>query len=155
MRTFTILFAALALAACGGSDSKTADAKLGTVDAPAGTPDAPGGGTPDAPAGAGNGLTTTCTGAAGECPTGTTCTGVMGVGSQTVGWCTPDCAAVATACTDGYDGPAGGMPTCALSTAQGQPPSQCVVICTDAAQCATGFTCQMVNAQTKICAPPA
>ena len=43
MRTFTVLFAALALAACGGSDSKTADAKPSGIDSAPGTPDAPGG----------------------------------------------------------------------------------------------------------------
>ncbi len=90
MRTFTILLAALTLAACGGSDAKTADAKL-AFDAPTGgNPDAPTGGNPDAPAG-GPGLASTCTQQM-ACPANAPdCYG--GPTSQTTGWCSLNCAA--------------------------------------------------------------
>lgn len=98
MRTFTLLFAALTIAACGGSDSKTADAKPATIDANGSTPDAPGG-TPDAPGAGLTGLGQKCTpGQTGECPSNASeCVALSQSGP---GWCTPLCLEGATAMTN-------------------------------------------------------
>lgn len=159
MRLSSILSAlalSVALAACGGSgsgddistvDARAVDARV--VDAPAGSIDAPTGGS--------NALGQVCSQTV-ACPAGNTCTGVSGVGSTTMGWCTPTCTQQGGECAAGYTGPAGGMPVCALTTAQGAPPSQCAIICTAAAQCPSGLQCIPVPGQTtpvSICAPPA
>jgi hypothetical protein len=63
-----------------------------------------------------------------------------------------------TLCSTGYTGPAGGTPVCALSEAQGAPPSLCAIICTMNTQCPTGLQCIPVpgqNPPVSVCAPPA
>lgn len=103
-----------------------------------------------------NALGTVCSFASPACPAGNQCTGVMGVGSTTMGWCSPMCMNMTTICTTGYTGPAGGMPNCALTMAQGQPPNLCAIICTSTPQCPTGLTCTAVpgqNPPVSICAP--
>mgnify|MGYP000844807453 CR=1 FL=1 len=144
----------LGLVACGGSgdggddDGADIDAPMGTIDAATSI---------DAPAST-NSLGTVCDLQMQNCPSGNSCTAVQGVGSQTMGWCSPMCMNMNAICSTGYTGPAGGMPVCALTTMQGQPPSLCAIICTGNTQCPTGLTCQMVPGQQQpvsICAPPA
>jgi hypothetical protein len=137
------------LVGCGGGDD---DGQ--TIDAPSGT-DAPGAidAGLDAPAGT-NALGTVCTFSNPQCPAGNTCTGVQGVGSTTMGWCSPMCMNMNSICSTGYTGPAGGQPVCALSTAMGAPPSLCAIVCTMQNQCPTGLTCTPVTGQNvMICAP--
>ncbi|MBK9034843.1 MAG: hypothetical protein IPL61_26870 [Myxococcales bacterium] len=94
----------IGLAACGGSgggdDVPAIDAR--TSDATGGNPDAAGGG-PDAAGGGVNALGQVCT--PGTCPAGNMCTGVGGVGSQTMGWCSPMCTSMGGECAAGYTGP--------------------------------------------------
>lgn len=162
MRTISIrVLAALALvlsfAACGGDDDGDDGGDGVTIDAPNQVTDAPPVAT-DAPA-ASNALGQVCTlGAAGACPAGNTCVAVGGVGSQTMGWCSPMCMNMNAICSTGYTGPAGGMPVCAINEAMGAPPTLCAIVCTAGmnAQCPTGLTCQPVpNAGVSICAVPA
>lgn len=145
------ILAVLALAACGGDD----DGGNTPIDAPAAI---------DAPialdaAAVTNALGQVCTfGAAGTCPTGNSCTGLQGVGSTTMGYCSPVCTMAGGECAAGYTGPAGGMPQCALSTAQGAPPSLCAIVCTVGTQCPTGLACVPVPGQPQpvsVCAPAA
>lgn len=158
MRTISIrilgaLALVLAFAACGGDDDGDDGGDGNTIDAPAQTIDAPV--VVDAPA-ATNALGQVCTlGAADACPAGNTCVAIMNVGSQTMGWCSPMCMNMNSICSTGYTGPAGGMPVCAITEMTGAPPTLCAIICNPAMQqCPTGLTCQMVNAQTSICAAP-
>ncbi len=114
----------------------------------------------DAPPQSNNALGQLCPlmagGGGAACPTGNNCVGLMGLGSTTTGYCTPDCMNTAAICTTGYTGPAGGMPQCALVTAMGQPPNGCAIVCTATAQCPTGLTCTPVpNQPVMICVPPA
>ncbi len=147
-RAIPLLLAAMAFAACGSSDKKTTpDAHVATIDATPVLPDA---------APVANGLATVCT-VNTDCPTGNMCTGILNFGSQTKGWCTPNCMAMDTICTTGYAGPAGGMPKCALTSTQGGAADGCLVLCTTDPQCATGMTCQALpapNQAIKACAPP-
>ena len=95
---------------------------------------------------------------AGSCPAAHACTGIMGVGSTTMGYCSPMCNAMDALCSTGYTGPAGGTPRCVLSTAQGAPATLCAIICTANTQCPTGLMCLPVPGQPQpvsICAPPA
>jgi hypothetical protein len=139
------------LVACGGKsddddDQAVIDAPGGAIDAPMQNIDAAGGT---------NALGTVCSFASPQCPAGNTCTGVQGLGSTTMGWCSPMCMNMNSICTTGYTGPAGGMPVCALSTAMGAPPSLCAIVCTMQSQCPTGLTCtQVPNQNAMICAPP-
>ena len=156
MRLSSILSAlalSVALAACGGSgsgddiatvDARAADARV--VDAP--------GGSIDAPSGA-NALGTVCS-ATMACPTGNMCTGAQGVGSTTMGWCSPMCTAMGGECAAGYTGPAGGMPACILRAPGASAPSLCAIVCTAPAQCPSGTQCIAVPGQSfSVCAPPA
>jgi hypothetical protein len=146
------------LAACGASgtgddvvsvDARTIDGSGGAIDALAGSIDAPTGGA--------NALGNVCSQTV-ACPAGNMCTGVQGVGSQTMGWCTPPCTETGGQCAAGYTGPAGGMPVCALRQAAGAPPTQCAIICTAPAQCPMDLACTPVPGQmppVSIRAPPA
>ena len=90
-----------------------------------------------------------------ECPAGNSCVAIMGLGSQTTGYCTPNCNNMTSICTTGYTGPAGGQPQCALSMAQGQPPNGCAIICMQTNQCPTGLSCTAVPGQNvSICVAP-
>ncbi len=162
MRLHSILSAfilSVGLAACGGSgsgdDVVSVDAR--TIDGSGGGGIDAAGGTIDAPGGGANALGTVCSQTV-ACPAGNMCTGVQGVGSQTMGWCTPTCTQMGVECAAGYTGPAGGRPVCALSTMQGAPPSACAIVCTAPAQCPAGLACTPVPGQPQpvsICAPPA
>ena len=157
MRISIRLLAAIALtfgfAACGGDDdgdgNNPVDAAIDSpsaIDAPIDSPPA------------GNPLGQVCTFANPMCPAGSTCTGLQGVGSQTMGYCSPMCTQQGGECAAGYTGPAGGQPQCALTTAQGQPPSLCAIICTMNTQCPSGLQCIAVpgqNPPVSVCAPPA
>lgn len=159
MRSMSIrILAAFALTlgfvACGGGDDGDDDVQ--TIDAPAATIDAPDVAI-DAPP-ASNALGQVCSFAAPNCPAGNTCTGLQGVGSATMGYCSPMCMNMNAICTTGYTGPAGGNPVCALSEAQGAPPTLCAIICTMNPQCPTGLQCIPVpgqNPPVSVCAPPA
>jgi hypothetical protein len=154
MRISIRLLAAFALtlgfAACGGDD----DGDGGTIDAAidaAPSIDA----AIDAPP-ATNALGTVCTFANPTCPEGNVCTGIQGVGSTTMGYCSPMCMDMNSICSTGYTGPQGGMPVCALSEAQGAPPTLCAILCTMPAQCGAGLDCIPVPGQNaSVCAPPA
>lgn len=164
MRTFTILFAALALAACGGSDSKTADAKPAGADANM-NPDAPGGG-PDAPASA-PGLGDACSQTV-ACPAGapdcynpgwcslTCATGLMNKPTNNQFPGPTDQAAADAICAAQFHGSAG-TPKCVFVTnfspaiAQGANPDPnttytydaiCGITCGTGNTCPTGLTCQ-------------
>ncbi len=163
MRLHSILSAfilSVGLAACGGSgsgdDVVTVDAR--TIDGSGGGGiDAAGG--IDAPGGGGvNALGQLCS-MSMTCPAGNNCTTLQGLGSQTMGYCTPTCSGqMGTECATGYTGPAGGRPVCALSTMQGAPPSACAIVCTAPEQCPTGLACTPVPGQMQpvsICVPPA
>lgn len=156
MRISIRLLAAIALtfgfAACGGDDdggdNTPTDAPIDSaaidaaIDAPPAT----------------NALGQVCDFANPQCPTGNVCTGLQGVGSQTMGYCSPMCMNMNSICSTGYTGPQGGMPVCALSEAQGAPPTLCAIICTMNAQCPTGLQCIPVPNQPQpvsVCAPPA
>ncbi len=157
MRISIRLLAAIALtfgfAACGGGDDDGGDntptdaaidsaAIDAAIDAPPAT----------------NALGTVCTFANPQCPEGNVCTGLQGVGSTTMGYCSPMCMNMNAICTTGYTGPAGGMPVCALSEAQGAPPTLCAIICTMNTQCPAGLQCIPVpgqNPPVSVCAPPA
>lgn len=152
MRISIRLLAAFALtlgfAACGGDDDVETP-----IDAPPVVIDAP----VDAPP-AVNALGTVCTFANPTCPEGNVCTGLQGVGSTTMGYCSPQCMNMNALCSTGYTGPAGGMPVCALSEAQGAPPTLCAIICTMNTQCPSGLQCIPVpgqNPPVSVCAPPA
>jgi len=158
MRLHSILSAfilSVGLAACGGSgsgddvvtvDARTIDGSGGTVDAPNGTIDAPSGGT--------NALGVVCSMTV-ACPAGNSCTILQGLGSQTMGYCTPMCSGqMSTECATGYTG--GGRAVCALSTMQGAPPTACAIICTAPADCPNGLACTPVpNQMASICVVPA
>jgi hypothetical protein len=180
MRSFTILFAALALAACGGgSSSKTADAKPAGPDAST-TPDAPGGGTPDAAAAGLTGLGQKCDPQANTCPsTSPDCVTVVQNGPY---WCTPHCldngtgmtnaqGALTTvspnpnnSCTTEYSGTVGsGACGIILSTTPADNPLKastnytgislgCVVKCGTGDTCPDSMACQTLG-QSKICIP--
>lgn len=155
-RVLGVLALCLGLAACGSVDAEKTDAAVG--DGPAGdgpvVVDAP---MVDAPPG-GNALGQVCTFADATCPAGHTCTGLQGVGSQTMGYCSPMCMNMSEICATGYTGPAGGMPVCAITAASGEPPSLCAIICTTASQCPQGLACIPVpnqNPPVSVCAPPA
>ena len=149
--TFVVGVAATAtIIACGGGggggnpDSKVyMDAKV-FMDAPVG--------------GSNNGLGQLCPfgsgGAGSACPAADACVKLMGLGSATTGYCTPNCNGSNAVCINGYTGPAGGMPVCALSVGSGSAASGCAIVCTDATQCPTGMGCATVPMQTiKICVP--
>lgn len=141
----------LGFVACGGGGGDDGDDDGTTIDAPTAI-DAPV--SIDAPMST-NALGTVCSFAAPACPAGNTCTGVMNVGSTTMGWCSPMCMNMNAICTTGYTGPAGGMPVCALSMGGGAP-TLCAIICTSTPQCPTGLTCTPVpnqNPPVSICAP--
>ena len=161
MHLHTILSAfilSVGLAACGGSgsgdDVVSVDAR--TTDG-GGAADAPGGGI-DAPGGGSNALGMLCSPTV-ACPLGNMCPGVTGVGSQTMGWCTPMCSGqMSTECATGYTGPAGGRPVCILSQPGSTMATGCAIICTAPEQCPMNLACIPVpNQQTpfSICAPPA
>lgn len=160
MRLHSILSAfilSVGLAACGGSgsgdDVVTVDAR--TIDGSGGGGDG-GGGTIDAPGGGVNALGQVCS-MTMACPAGNSCTTLQGLGSQTMGYCTPMCSGqMSTECATGYTGPASGRPVCALSTMMGAPPSACAIICTAPADCPAGLACTPVPGQmASICVVPA
>lgn len=159
MRLHSILSAfilSVGLAACGGSgsgdDVVTVDARTidgsggGGIDAAGGTIDAPGGGM--------NALGVVCSMSA-PCPAGNSCTILQGLGSQTMGYCTPMCSGqMSTECATGYTG--GGRAVCALSTMMGAPPTACAIICTTPTDCPNGLACTPVpNQMASICVVPA
>ncbi|HEU0033148.1 MAG TPA: hypothetical protein VFQ53_21090 [Kofleriaceae bacterium] len=157
MRLSHLLFVCLvgisSLVACGGG--KDGGGGGGSADAAVDSPPPI-----DSPPPVQNALGQLCPFAAGgmgqPCPAGNACVTLQGLGSTTTGYCTPDCMNMTTLCTTGYTGPAGGMPQCALTTAAGQPPNGCAIVCTDNAQCPTGLSCLQVPMNTvKICVPPA
>lgn len=155
MRTLSRLFlCSLALtvfAACGGGD----DTEDPAPDAAVTVPDADTTPAPDAAPMTVNGLGQVCDMNI-MCPEGNSCTGVQGVGDPERGYCSPSCTEGGTECTDGYTGPSGGMPLCALSEASGAPPTLCAILCTAPEQCPTGTACIPVPGQSaSICAPPA
>jgi len=147
----------LGVAACGGGDDD--DDTVVVVDAaPLDPADAGTQTTPDASTGGGtNALGQLCS-ATLACPDGNTCTSLQGLGSTTMGYCSPTCTQAGSECATGYTGPAGGQPVCALSAGEGQPPSQCAIVCTAPTQCPTGLACTAVPGQTQpvsVCVPPA
>lgn len=149
-----VVVLAFGLVACGGGGGDDGDDDGTDIDAAMAIDAAV---SIDAPASS-NALGQVCMLSAPNCPAMHSCTGVQGVGSTTMGWCSPMCMNMNAICTTGYTGPAGGMPVCALTTMQGAPPSLCAIICTGNAQCPTGLTCQPVPGQQQpvsICAPPA
>ena len=89
---------------------------------------------PEASAGPSRNLGLICT-IASDCPGGHECIRLLGVGSQTDGFCSIACAGgdLAT-CADGYAGP--GYPVCSSD--------RCVIQCTtpgDPGQCPAGLAC--------------
>jgi hypothetical protein len=153
MKFRPLLLAAVALTfglvACGGGDD---DGDGQTIDAPQGI-DAPTAIDAAIDAPTTNALGTVCSFANPQCPAGNTCTGVMGVGSTTMGWCSPMCMNMNSICSTGYTGPAGGMPVCALTMQGSTTPVLCAIICTAQNQCPTGLTCTAVpNQNVMICA---
>jgi hypothetical protein len=159
MRSISIrILGALALvltfAACGGDDDGDDGGDGVAIDAPNQTIDAPL--VTDAPA-VTNALGQTCNAAAPDCPAGNSCVVLTGLGSQTTGYCSPQCMNMNTLCSTGYTGPAGGMPVCAVTEAEGAPPSLCAIVCMmgNNAQCPTGLTCQLAGGTTYICVAPA
>ena len=157
MRTFTILFAALTLAACGGSDAKTADAKL-AFDAPVGgNPDAPTA-TPDAPnANTSTGLGQVCAG--NNCPaeanmcvdvggTNTFCTLSCGTGPVPAQGQQPTPPTGGNAiCEAAYNGTSGTL-ACVLTgtAANNMIPWSCGILCgtyqtQDFGTCTNGLVC--------------
>jgi uncharacterized protein YceK len=96
-----------------------------------------------------------CTVGGTGCSAGNTCIAIQGVGSTTMGWCTPMCAGMNDVCTAGYTGPASGMPVCAVGDGSGTP-IYCAIGCTVNADCPTGMTCIVVpnGGGGSICAVP-
>jgi hypothetical protein len=140
---FLSVLAFFLAAACGGSDDENP-----AVDAPVAIDAAT-----DAPA-ASNPLGQVCAVSGGDCPAGSTCSGVQGVGSTSMGWCSPTCTQNGGECAAGYAGPAGGDPQCALVVSEGQPPSLCAIICTQVGDCPSSLSCLPVPGQSvSICAP--
>jgi hypothetical protein len=140
----------LALAACGGDDGDVVAIDARTPDGSSSTIDAP-------PSTGNNVLGTVCSMAA-PCPEGNTCVTLMGVGSATMGYCSPMCTQAGTECVTGYTGPAGGRPQCALSMAAGAPPTLCAIVCAAAGDCPSGLACTPVPNQPQpvsVCAAPA
>lgn len=135
----------LMFAACGddgGSTKPKVDAPMQQMDAPA---------TPmDMPQSGGNALGQSCTfnmdPTMTGCPAAHSCTNIDVMGaSDMMGYCSPMCTPMNGACATGYTGPAGGMPQCALTTAMGQPPTLCAIVCTTNANCPAGLTCAVVQ----------
>lgn len=161
MRLHSILSAfilSVGLAACGGSgsgdDVVTVDAR--TIDGSGGTVDAPGG-TVDAPSGGANALGQLCS-MSMACPAGNTCTFLQGLGSQTMGYCTPMCTMSGGECAAGYSGPSTGRPVCALTMQGSMTPVACAIVCTAPADCPSGLACTPVPGQQQpvsICVVPA
>src|SRR5687768_17440785 len=153
MRFLSVTMIALLFSfGCGGGGSSGGDDDDPPIDAPD-QPDI------DAPPPAVNALGQLCPIMAGgggtECPAGNDCVALMGVGTNTTtGYCTPNCMNMNSICSTGYTGPAGSMQVCALSAAQGQPPTGCAIICTAQNQCGTGLSCTPVPGQNvMVCVP--
>ena len=148
LRLSMFVFIALIAAACGGGESApvVVDAAIDAaepVDAPPSGPNALGQLCPVAAGGMGT-----------ACPAGNTCVAIMGLGSQTTGYCSPMCMNMTSICTTGYTGPAGGMPQCALGPPGGQP-AACAIVCQQTSQCPTGLNCTPTGQQNiSICVAP-
>jgi hypothetical protein len=147
-KALLIMFAALIVTSCGGSSTKTPDAKP-SIDAAPPVPDAK----PVVP----NALGQICKNGT-PCPAGSNCVALDLINPQpTSGYCTPPCSGEndMITCKTGYTGPATGAPVCGLSTAQGAPPNACAIGCMTDPDCPVGLKCAAVPQQTfKLCAAP-
>lgn len=96
-----------------------------------------------------------CTVGGTNCSAGNTCVAIQGIGSATMGWCSPMCNNMNAVCAAGYTGPAGGEPVCAVGDGTGMA-NLCAIVCTTAAQCPSGLSCILVpgGANGSICAVP-
>ena len=150
MRIALSLVLVFAAAACGGDDGDVVAIDARTPDSSGSTIDAPPSGT--------NALGQLCSQAM-PCPSAEDrCVTLMGVGSQTMGYCSPQCVQGGNQCTSGYTGPATGQPQCALSMAAGSPPTLCAIVCASGTDCPSGLSCIPVPGQPQpvsVCAPPA
>jgi hypothetical protein len=148
MRIALSLVLVFAAAACGGDDGDVV-----AIDAR--TPDSSG--SIDAPPSSGNPLGQVCS-MASPCSEGNTCVTLMGVGSQTMGYCSPPCTQGGPQCATDYTGPATGSPQCALSMAAGAPATLCAIVCASGTDCPSGLSCIPVPNQPQpvsVCAAPA
>ena len=85
------------------------------------------------------------------CPDGGMC--IKYAPGDQQGICTPACtAADSSPCTNGYAGPAGGMPECVLTNPATNMLAGCAIICSSADQCPTGTQCTPVNGGS-VCEP--
>ncbi len=132
---------------CAENTESVADAGSPAADA---SPDA----SPDA-AESTNLLGKMCSGGPFDCPADHHCTQIPGVGSADMGWCTPACRNGDEACTQGYTGPEGGVPKCAISSGN-TPAIRCMIECEERAHCPEGLDCLPIPpANTRhVCAPP-
>lgn len=147
MRTLCILactLTALTLAACGGGT--TGDDVTVQPDANTTThPDAAV--VPDSMPQAVNDLGTPCDpNTPTDCAATSTCVIIGGVGSQTMGWCSPACTQAGTECSDGYTGPATGQEVCAITNG-GADPVLCAIVCQTGTDCPNGLLCTAVPGQ--------
>lgn len=132
MRTWLVWCALLVACACDVG---------GTQQPQAGGPDA--GATPAA-----NALGQPCATAADcESTAAHECVIVQGLGSQSMGYCSPACA-TATDCTEGYGGP--GEPVCMTD----RTPPTCMIKCVSNADCPTGLDCIVTGGPVNVCLVP-
>ena len=135
---------ALALAGCGGDDGDGVDVDATPIDASLD------GAVPS------NALGQVCAVGGTTCPAGHRCVTIDGVGSTTMGYCSPLCTNMNAICARDYTGPAGGMTFCALTPPGENLPNLCAIACTMPAHCPAGLACLAVpGSTTRVCAPPA
>jgi hypothetical protein len=151
MRTLCILaftLSALSFAACGGGgdDDVTVQPDANTTTHPDAAL------VPDATQQGVNDLGTPCDpNTPTDCAATSTCVVIGGLGSQTMGYCSPMCTQAGTECADGYTGPATGQVQCAITEQDPNTPVLCAIICTTGTDCPNGLACTDTGQGVSIC----